>query len=58
LALSGCPDFGTLLAQATGEMPGERRDVGSVESEREFYRRLLDLGGKAELEPLLSDALR
>lgn len=38
-------------------MPGVSRDVGSVESERDFYRRLLDLGGKAELEPLLDDAL-
>src|ERR1700759_5117498 len=31
---------------------GERRA-----SERDFYRRLLDLGGKDEIEPLLDEAL-
>jgi Nif-specific regulatory protein len=29
----------------------------SLASERDFYRRLLDLGGKDEIEPLLDDAL-
>ena len=38
-------------------MSGDSRDGCSVESERDFYRRLLDLGGKAELEPLLTEAL-
>ena len=37
-----------------------RRDPGAgdgLASERDFYRRLLDLGGKDELEPLLEEAL-
>ena len=29
----------------------------SLASERDFYRRLLDLGGKDEIEPLLDEAL-
>jgi transcriptional regulator with GAF, ATPase, and Fis domain len=33
------------------------RPPGAVESERDFYRRLLDLGGQQELGPLLEDAL-
>ena len=30
---------------------------GSLASERDFYRRLLDLGGQEEIEPLLDQAL-
>ncbi len=33
------------------------RPGGAVESERDFYRRLLDLGGQDELGPLLASAL-
>src|SRR5690349_23628522 len=38
---------------ATGSPPRE----DSLASERDFYRRLLDLGGKEEIEPLLDEAL-
>jgi Nif-specific regulatory protein len=33
------------------------RELGGAASERDFYRRLLDLGGRDELGPLLEDAL-
>ena len=38
----------------TGRDPG---DGDGLASERDFYRRLLDLGGQDELEPLLEEAL-
>jgi len=37
-------------------MVGVREQGGSA-SERDYYRRLLDLGGRDELGPLLDDAL-
>src|SRR5262249_5414721 len=39
-------------------MPGDGSSrEESLASERDFYRRLLDLGGKEEIEPLLDEAL-
>src|ERR1043166_10139974 len=42
----------------SADMPGDSssREDG-LASERDFYRRLLDLGGKDEIEPLLDQAL-
>jgi Nif-specific regulatory protein len=38
-------------------MGRDGRDDGGVASERDFFRRLLDLGSQRELEPLLDEAL-
>ena len=40
----------------SGSEASNGRD-GSIAHERDFYRRLLDLGGQSELEPLLDQAL-
>jgi DNA-binding NtrC family response regulator len=37
---------------------GDRLDAAGLLAERDFYRRLLDLGGEREIEPLLDQALR
>src|SRR5262245_35735627 len=36
---------------------GSHDDVTGVVAERDFYRRLLDLGAASDVEPLLDDAL-
>src|SRR5687767_10921503 len=38
-------------------MGRDGRDDGGVANERDFFRRLLDLGSQRELEPLLDEAL-
>src|SRR5262245_50360670 len=58
VALSSKHRFRLGIDRYSSGMPGDgpSREEG-LASERDFYRRLLDLGGKEEIEPLLDEAL-